>query len=198
MAKKLNKVSVAAWERIAKECAESPVAVVDWHGEQLKVRRRLGLAEMAALVNKVVTDCFGSDLTEYHPEAKRFATARGFLYFYSNITLPVNVSKQYELISSTDIYDTVLRVVDKEQYTEIMEAIEEKIESLLDYNTKMIDKKLSELSEAIDQFSSIFEGISSEDLAKISSAMVSGKLDEEKLMRAYLTEQEAAPQNKEP
>ena len=188
MAKKLNKVSVAAWERIAKECAGAPVAVVDWHGEQLEVRRRLGLAEMAALVNFVVKDCFSEDSAEYRPELREFATARAFIFFYSNLTPPVNTEKQYDLIGGTDIYETVLRVVDQAQYSEIMNAIDEKIDALLDANVSSVNKQLERISAAVDEMAQIFDGIDKSDLEKFLGSIDQGSLSPERLMSAYFTE----------
>ena len=185
MAKK-DKVSVGAWERIAKEMNKETEIIVDWHGEQLHVKRFLTLAESLSFVNTVIKDCFGEETSEYRPEAKRFSIDRAVLYYYSNITLPVGVEKQYDLICRTDAVDEVKKYVNLKQFNMILDAVEEKIEMLLDENVAVVNAKLTEFSEAMDGAKGMFDGVDPEDLRNLIGALSNGVLDEEKLMRAYL------------
>ena len=197
MAKKKNHVSVAAWERIAKELCGEEIKTVDWHGESLEVKTRLSLAEVVWFVNQVIKDCFGSDMTEYHPEVKQFAIDRVTIAVYTNVTLPVNMEKQYELIAGTDIIPAIHQEIDAGQYGDLLDAIDEKIDSVQDTNTALIERKITELASSLDSVGEIFSGISSSDIRRIADAVSSGQFDESKLVKAYFEEKKAEQTTKQ-
>ena len=191
MAKKNDVVSVGAWERIRKECGANDINEIDWHGERLTVRRLLSFAEAATFVSLVVADCFSENKDEYHPEAKEFSVARCMIYFYTNLRLPTDVEKQYDLIYGTDILEVVAQYADNEQGSMIRNAIDERIDVILDANRELIQREMAKLSDTIDQFSSIFDGVRKEDIEAITKAAANG-IDEGKIMQAFLAQKGAS------
>lgn len=188
MAKKKNHVSVAAWERIAKEFCGEEIKTVDWHGEALEVKTRLSLAEVVWFVNQVIKDCFGSDMTEYHPEVKQFAIDRATIAVYTNVTMPVNMEKQYELIVGTDIIPAIHQEIDAGQYGDLLDAIDEKIDMLIDANIAELNKLTKTVSESANVMNDMMSGVSAGDMDTLLKAITDNKLDEEKLMKAYYAE----------
>lgn len=195
MAKKKNHVSVAAWERIAKELCDEGTKTVNWHDEALEIKHRLNLTEVVWFVNQVIKDCFGSDMTEYRPEVKQFAIDRATIAVYTNVTLPVNMEKQYELIIGTDLIEAALCEIDENQYSDLLDAVDEKIDMLIDANIAELNKLTKTVSESANVMNDMMSGVSAGDMDTLLKAISDGKLDEEKLMKAYYAEKaaEAAP-----
>lgn len=189
MAKK-NKISVGAWERIAKEMSKDETTVVDWHGEQLEIRRYLTLAEMVTLVDKVIDDCFVGD--KFFPSVQEFAFQRAAILLYTNLTLPVNPEKQYDLILRTDIWEQLIRNVYPYQLGSVQTAIDRRIEMLLDTNAETVSRQLAKISSALDEAGKLFDGVSSDDMQKLMGAMSGMELDPEALMKAYMGEKAAS------
>ena len=186
MASKREMVSVSAWERIRKECGAPAAHNVDWHGETLVIRPLISLAEVVQFVDNVIGDCFGESVEEYHPEVKAFSIARYFIHFYTNLRLPTDIAKQYDLIFGTDILSVVEDHVDYIQKMSINTAIEEKIDMLLDMNVAALNKQLGKISSAIDEVGNAFGGIDPGDIEKLMQSISEGALDQEKLIGAYL------------
>ena len=198
MAKK-NKVSVGAWERIAKEMNKDVQTTFDWHGEQLEIKHRLGLAEFVAFCEQVISDCFGDDYTEYKPEARTFAIERALIHFYTNLTLPVDIEKQYDLITMTGIADFVAEKIDRAQYGDMLHAIDERIEIMLEANAEAINAKLGQLGGMLDEAEKMFSEVNTHELSKLVSDLADAKVDQEALMKTYLemTKGEAAEELKD-
>lgn len=189
MAKK-NRISVGAWERIAKDMDKETVVTVDWHGEQLEIKRRLTLEEVILLTDKVLSDCFVNDV--FHAEVKDFAFNRAAVLLYTNLSLPVNPEKQYELILRTDIMDQIMNHVDPYQYGALQIGIDNRIDALLDTNAEVVNRQLAKISAALDEAGKLFDGVSSDDMQKLVGAMSGMELDPEALMKAYMVEKTAS------
>lgn len=183
MAKK-NRISVGAWERIAKDMDKGETTVVDWHGEQLEIRRYLTLGEKIALVDKVIEDCFVGD--SFIPSVQEFAFQRAAILVYTNLALPVNPEKQYDLILRTDIWEQIIRNADPYQLGSVQTAIDRRIEMLLDTNAETVSRQLAKISSALDEAGSMFDGVEPDDLKKLADAVTGLGLDPEKLMQAYM------------
>jgi len=183
MAKK-NRISVGAWERIAKDMSKEETTVVDWHGEQLEIRRYLTLGEMINLVDKVIEDCFVGD--RFVPAVQEFAFQRAAILVYTNLSLPVNPEKQYDLILRTDIWEQLIRNTDPYQRGSVQTAIDRRIEMLLDTNAETVNRQLAKISSALDEAGSMFDGVEPDDLKKLADAVTGLELDPEKLMQAYM------------
>lgn len=186
MANKQNMVSVGAWERIRKETGAPNVHTVDWHGESLEIKPLIPFAAVCTLVDSVVADCFGETMEEYRPAAKEFSMARYFIHFYTNLRLPADIEKQYDLIFGTDILSVVEDHIDYVQKEAIRAAIDEKIETLLDMNTAYLNRQLGKIAEAIDDADRMFSGVNPGDLENLVKSVSNDGLNAGKLMEAYL------------
>ena len=194
MAKKLDRVSVGAWEKIAKQMREEPTAL-DWHGDKLIIKKRLTMAEAVAYVRLVTTSCFSKEDGSYQPEALGFAKKRCAVALYTNVTLPQDMEKQYDLIYGTDIMDAVMGCIDLEQYNEMCEAVADHIDSILDANIDRVQQRIEAAAKAMEEISSslgsVFDGLEQKDVHAMMHALTEGRFDEEKLMQAYLDQTKA-------
>lgn len=182
---KAKKISVSEFERISKEIER--IETVDWHGNELIIKKILSLSEAMSFVQNVVDSCFDNGV--YRPELKEFAIKLNMINSYSNLSLPSNFERSYEYIYTTDICQTIKLVISGRQYDELIRAIDEKISSLVAANTSATHKQASDIIASLDNISSnigtLFENLSSEDITAALKAIPNMHIDEKKLIEAY-------------
>ena len=185
--KKIKKISINELERCV--LTEPNERYIDWKGNQILVKNHLSLTEMANFVDNVVKSCFSDD-GEYYPEIRDFAFKAALLEFYSNFALPQNPEKRYELVILCDASDLIYKEINRQQLDSIIYSIDEKIEYIKRSNIEAVNKQISEVFTIVDtlqnQFESLFNGINNNDLTQIAQSLNNGKIDEEKLMNAYM------------
>lgn len=196
--KKTKKVSVNEFEKSIMD-SYIPSESVTWNGIEINIKKTLSLKEVMTFVGGVTNSCFTTEENIYTPEVKDFAIKYCIIEMYTNITLPANTEKKYDLIYRSDIIPTVLKHINNEQYCEIIRAIDSKIGSIVQANTEAIRKQLNEMHTALESLNSLqekasnmFSGISSEDITNLIKTVTTlggdGKLDENKLVQAYLSQ----------
>ena len=188
MANKMKKISVNALEQAVAESAPDNYTTLPWRGLEVVVKRRLGFQEMMEFVHNITQLCF-SEGGEYIPEVKDFAAGCSILDFYTNITLPSNIEKRYQVLLCCDLIDEVMRNIDRNQLDAMLRAVDDKVDNLAQAQIEAATAKLTEVYTSLDEIrksiSSLFSGVSAEDMTKLASAL-SGGIDEKKLMDAYL------------
>ena len=188
MAKADKKVSIALFDKIAKEQFQNE-ATLEWHDAQLRVKYALSLTDMLAFVDDVVGSCF-HDKLGYMPEVKDFAIKTNILSRYANFSLPDNLEHRYQLVYMTDAVDAVCAAIDGTQLQEIVNSINSKIRFLCDSKATMIQERINDvlntMEEMRDNTKSIFDGITQDDLKNLMGAITSNGLDEQKLVQAYI------------
>ena len=188
MAKADKKVSIALFDKIAKEQFQNE-ATIEWHDAQLRVKYALSLTDMLAFVDDVVGSCF-HDKLGYMPEVKDFAIKTNILSRYANFSLPDNLEHRYQLVYMTDAVDAVCAAIDGTQLQEIVNSINSKIRFLCDSKATMIQERINDvlntMEEMRDNTKSIFDGITQNDLKNLMGAITSNGLDEQKLVQAYI------------
>lgn len=188
MAKADKKVSIALFDKIAKEQFQNE-ATIEWHDAQLRVKYALSLTDMLAFVDDVVGSCF-HDKLGYMPEVKDFAIKTNILSRYANFSLPDNLEHRYQLVYMTDAVDAVCAAIDGTQLQEIVNSINSKIRFLCDSKATMIQERINDVLNTMekmrDNTKSIFDGITQNDLKNLMGAITSNGLDEQKLVQAYI------------
>ena len=108
---------------------------------------------------------------------------------FANFSLPSNIEKRYELVSAFDGWDGILERIDEDQYDEIRDGIEEKIEyekqNRAGSAAKQVNEVYAVLSNLSDKFGSLMNGVTDEDIHNVISTLGSGAIDEEKMLKAY-------------
>lgn len=192
MAKNANKkISISFMDKVLKAQGENNIVVEQWHGEEVKIKRTVGMMDMIAFTDNVAECCFMED-GAYHPELREFLFRCNVLTRYANFSLPENVEHKFALVYGTDAYDFVAQHVDERQLNMLDAAIYEKLAYLCDTNAAGLEKRMTEAVSAFealqDKIADLFGDITSGDMAKIASAMANGQFSEERLVKAY-TEQ---------
>jgi len=200
MANKTKKISINALENATKE-NYSPATTVDWCGLGVVIKRNLTLSEMLIFVDSAVKACFSEPVGVYMPELKDYAIRAMAIELYTNLSTPSDLHKKYDLLYSSDIWHTVLSNIDKDQFNEMLTAIDAKIENIANANVSLINKQVSDLYSSIEniqtQLSSLFDGIGADDVRNLVGAIANGGIDEEKLIKAYMANREDDGKDKE-
>lgn len=193
MAKTEKKVSIALFDKIAKEHFQNE-ATIQWHEAEVRVKRTLSLKEMLSFVDEVVGSCFHDELG-YMPEVKDFAIKSNILTRYTNFSVPDNLEHRYQMVYGTDAVDAVCAVIDTTQLQEIVNSINDKIRFLCDSKANLIQERINAVLETMEEMSNstkdIFGGLSQNDLAALMSAITEHGLDEKKIVEAYLEQKTA-------
>lgn len=191
MANKIKKISATAFTKATND-NYSPTITVEWNGLNIVIKRNLNISEMAAFVDGVVTACFSDKNDGFTPEFKEFVIDAIMVELYTNIDMPGDLSDRYDVIYRSGITQLIMENIDTWQYEDIRSAIEAKIKNINDANISSFNKQVSELYHAVEniesQMSSVFEGINANDIKNIAGAISGGKIDEEKLVKAYVKE----------
>lgn len=192
MANKTKKISINAFEKAVKENYPQ-TETVEWNGLEIEIKRTLSFGEMLAFVDSVTKSCFGGEDEVYQPQMKDFAIRGALVELYTNLTLPSDLNKIYELLYSCDIISVIMPYINKSQFNTIVAAAEDRIAHTVKANIasleKQIDDMYGKLNNMEEQLASIFSGIGADDLKNIIGAISNGELDEEKLVKAYMDNQ---------
>ena len=185
----VNRITVEDFEKVIEDVSmiETPI---NWNGLELIVKRNISLEDMIGYVSSVSELCFEDETNRYMPELKDFGIRLYLINYYTNIDLPESTSKKYEFIYNTDIVQTVLNAVDPQQFNEIVQSIENKVEYMSSANIEAIQKHMIEISNAIEEFGKLFEAMfddmDAESVQKLVSSITDGAIDESKLVEAYI------------
>ena len=190
MAKEQNRVSINKLEKAVSEDYE-PVIVARWRELDIEVSRALSFEQMLRFVKSVVDLCFDSE-EEYLPEVKDFAVKRAIIENYTNVALPQNVQKCYEIIYSSDIVQFIEQYIDEDQFFGIMNAVDEKIKykvrNNIDKTNKMINDATAKLENMERDIERVLAGVDGDSVGKMINAIASGALDKDALAKAIVKE----------
>ena len=185
MAKKTKKISVNAFEKVMND-TYIPVKVVEWNGLEITIQKTLPLSDMLSFIENVVKSCFRGDSGEYEPAAKDFAIRTMILEKYANFAMPQNLGHQYDLLYCTDACETVLKHINTAQFEEIFSAIDDKIDYMKQANIFAFKKQMNSFTAALENFEEQMSQFDTEDIGKLMGTLSGSKIDEDKLVKAYI------------
>lgn len=194
MAKNEKRVSINTTDTIMKERFGN-TATEQWYDAEVKIKRSISFTEMLTFVNDVVMSCFQQD-GGFMPEVLDFAIKSNILTKYANFSMPDNLEHRYEIIYNTDAVDFVCRHINMGQLNEIVASVNRKLDYMCNSNVAAIQRQLNKVVESFEdvqqQTAKLFDGISSEDIAKITDAISNGELSGDKIVEAYLKQTKPA------
>lgn len=186
---KTKKISVSEFEKVMKD-NYATVETFNWYGNEVVVIKTLSINDMMQFVSNVVSGCFSSDGNVYMPEVKDFFIKFNILEMYANFAMPKNASSRYDLVYRTDAVESVIARINHNQFDEILDSIDKKIDSIVQSNSNLIAAKMNDIVSAFEilqnKTAAVFENISPEDIKAISKASEEGYLDSGKIVRAYM------------
>lgn len=191
MAKNEEKVSVSDLTEAMKPALQTD-AVLKWNGIEIAVKRMIPFKEVLRLTGSVIKTVFDGENGLFVPEALDYALRVAVLEHYTNIRLPQNAEKLYEVAVGTDLYDRVCENVNAAQLKTIIAAVYGRVSYIKRANIEIAHKQIRDtdaaLSALIDNLEGLFGGVSSEDLRAVVGAVANGGISEEKLVKAIMEE----------
>jgi len=195
MADKIKKVSINAFEEAVNSQYEATQSF-EWNGITIVVKRNLTLREMMSFVDSVVKNCFKKEDGTFIPEIKDFATRSCIYEYYTNITLPANIEKRYDLLYHQMLLDEIMPRIDSLQFNALIRAIEDKVAHIAQSKIDAVMNEMKELYASIDKFGAqlktMFSGVGDDEMKNIVAALGSGEINEDKLVKAVMSAQKKA------
>ena len=186
--KKINKISKI--QEIANSIAYES-GMIEWNGIEITIKTELNMNECIEFEKIASENCF-SELGEYLPEMLEFTVGIATVLTYTDLELPDNIEDKYKIIMCTDLVDSIAAYINKEQYGRLMSCLDERIEykitSHIDTIRRQVDELYLNAESLFSRISEIFEGINPEDLRTMISAVGANGVDEEKILKAYLSQ----------
>lgn len=189
MEKVFERISAEAFEEAAVKDYE-PMSEVEWNGIKILVKKNLTLKEVLSFVDFVAKCCFDEDTGEYMPEIKDFAIMSEMVEKYTNVTLPDDPEKRYDLLCRSGIYNVVLDEIDTSQYSLITVAIDEKVSNMAQARIEASAKRIEEITSGLmglqEKVGNVFDGIGEGDIKSMVNVFSKGVIDEDKLVKAVV------------
>ena len=168
-------------------------SVVDYHGEELIVKRVIPFNLFCLIVRHVTDLCFNPETMEYMPEKLEFAIRLCVADAYTNISFPGDTEEQYGILYGTDLWDVLMDYISTSQYADMCNAIHSAISVRNNANRAMFEREIQMITSQVEQLgqdlAGIFNGVSANDVKNLVSAIGNGGVDEEKIVQAVVAEQ---------
>lgn len=169
---------------------EQKITTKEWNGITINIRDSLTNVD-AIRFTKVITDLCFTESGEYLPEVFEYAYDFAVVSFYSDFKLPATLEDQYKILVFTDLVEVVLSYVDSKQFEAVFDATKEKIDYRLKTEVDAIKKQAEEMINSVDalltKLSETFGEFDNKEIKGLVKALSSGKIDEKKIMDAYLS-----------
>lgn len=93
-----------------------------FHGVSLSVRTMLTFEETSEFVNSVVSACYDEGRDAFVPEAFDFAFRANVIMRYSCSEMPDGIEEKYAIVYGTDLYETLMQHICRDQVAAVREA----------------------------------------------------------------------------
>ncbi len=188
MDKKIKKVSISQIDKVMKE-VYVPTTTVEWNGIEIIVKKSLPLDSMLKFVYDTVKTCTEQADGGYMPELKDFAIRLNVVEMYSNVKLPDNVNHKYFILINSGIVESILENININQYYQLIDAIDEKLNAFVAINADSVRKQLNDVTSAFEQMqekmAAAMNGIDMSQLETIAS-MISDEAITDKVVASYI------------
>lgn len=173
-------------KNIKPECVDC-----EWEGIKFKTKTYLSIEDSIRFSKTIVDICFTGDTREYTPELMSFAVNVATVLVYTDIVLPESVEDKYKVVMLTDLYPTICDKINHAQHEYLILSAEERIEHKLNIDVEFVKEQVDmlyhEAQTLFNKISEVFSDFSSDDFKTMLTAISEHKIDEGKIMEAYLS-----------
>lgn len=166
---------------------------MDCGGKTIDVRSTVPFAEASKFVETVSDLCFDNS-GDYIPQVYDVAVAYAIIDTYTSIETPTDITALADVVYRSNIIENIRQYIDDVQIESLLDAVAKKIEYRIAINTSAAVNKSNDIINKIEEAEKMLEqvasGLGGEDVTKLVSAIADGKIDEKKLMEAYLDKKE--------
>lgn len=182
-----------SFDKLTKSVDPETVTHMDYCGDTIDVKSTISFADASKFVEMVADLCFDKD-GDYIPQVYDIAVAYAIIDTYTSIETPTDISSLADVVNRSDIIENIRQYIDGAQIKGLLEAVEKKIEYKIAVNTSAAMNKTNDIINKIEEAEKMLEqvasGLGGEEVTKLVSAIADGKIDEKKLMEAYLGKKE--------
>ncbi len=151
------------------------VTVRGFEDQPLMVQRTLTLNNAIEFVRNTVSMVVDEESGEYLPEVFDFALKLNVLMSYAGIPVPKDFNKAYKVIYESNLYESVMEVINKEQYYILEDAIEDRVKYLRDTfvasAAAQLNKLVQKMDNVMNESTSALGQINSTDFLKALDSM---------------------------
>ena len=166
---------------------------MDCGGKTIDIRNTVPFAEASKFVETVADLCFDNS-GDYIPQVYDVAVAYAIIDTYTSIETPTDITALADVVYRSNIIENIRQYIDDVQIEGLLDAVAKKIEYRIAINTSAAVNKSNDIINKIEEAEKMLEqvasGLGGEDVTKLVSAIADGKIDEKKLMEAYLDKKE--------
>ena len=189
-----KKISVNEMDTILEQFFTEQETTVDYYGAQITIKRRLDLRSMLEFASNVTESCFHENYG-FMPEMMDFAIRSNLVSCYTNVRLPQNLEKQYDMLYRLDLVDLIYGTIDRQQFDELVASIRKKIDEKNNSNAQTIRQEMQRFMDLMNETFSgaeeLFAGENAQDLQKAFQSILEHKeVNEGEIAQAVLSQQE--------
>ena len=185
MAKKVKKIGTNALELVAKKLHNE--MDVQWEGIDIHITPTISMKSMIEFVEDVVDSCF-RESGDYVPQIMDYAIQENIVTRYSNLALPNDLEKKYELLIDTEIADFICQHINQSQFREILKSIDRKLRYLSDTDVQKVRMDIANLFDAFDRMqetvSASIAKLDMDSIAKLSQSFADGNFSTDAVVKA--------------
>jgi len=192
MANKTKKISITSLEKaLHDDGLLNNEEHLEWNGLDITVKKRLSLREVMSFVQYIVDNCVRKSDGEYLPEVLDFLINNGVIEYYTNISLPENSERRYDIVCACrPLINCIKQVIDGEQYDELCQAIRSKVyfeaRTNIDAIIERAENTQAEVESVSSMLSKMLDDIDPDTFKNVIESIANNGIDEGKIMDAYM------------
>ena len=185
-----KKISINTFDEAYGEHEDS--SIVTWNGLEISVKKSIPYESFVAGCMAISNACFGED-GAYIPEAKDVSIRMFMIAMYTNLSLPLNLEKRYDMACFSGVFETILPAISGYQYEQIIDSVNERIRIRTDSAVDAVIRQANSVAETVqglsekfeEKFASLLGDITPEEMSSAIRMISQGRVDEEKIVEAY-------------
>lgn len=130
-----SKTKKLTFNMLAAEIQPSEPAMITVRGfedQPIAVQKTLSLQQALAFIKNTVSMVVDTETGEYMPEVCDFALKLNVILSYADIAIPKDLEKAYKVVYESNLYDSVMDVINSEQYYILEDAVSDRVQYLRD------------------------------------------------------------------
>jgi hypothetical protein len=130
-----SKTKKLTFNMLAAEIQPNEPAMITVRGfedQPIAVQKTLSLQQALAFIKNTVSMVIDTETGEYMPEVCDFALKLNVILSYADIPIPKDLEKAYKVVYESNLYDSVMNVINSEQYYILEDAVSDRVQYLRD------------------------------------------------------------------
>lgn len=130
-----SKTKKLTFNMLAAEIQPNEPAMITVRGfedQPIAVQKTLSLQQALAFIKNTVSMVVDTETGEYMPEVCDFALKLNVILSYADIAIPKDLEKAYKVVYESNLYDSVMDVINSEQYYILEDAVSDRVQYLRD------------------------------------------------------------------